>query len=151
MRTIITDHPSIGEFVAQRAKCNYNHGRDTTIGVADSGPDGVFRVIGGVIYTNYTGVSCWMHMAGAHEKWTTRDFIWMAFDYPFNLMGCARVFGLVEASNTLALSIDLRLGFREVARIPGMFASGDALVLSMERENCRWLSVKPRSIRRLEH
>jgi RimJ/RimL family protein N-acetyltransferase len=153
MRRIVVDDERIGPFVAQRAKCNFNPERDTAIGVIGEKTD-LFQdppVLGGVVFSGYTGVSCWLHMAGVHEKWATRDLLWVVFDYSFNLMGCARVFGMVEEANNIALKINMKLGFREVARIPGMFVSGDALVLSMERADCRWLGITPRTVRRLEH
>lgn len=148
MREIVHSRHEIGYYVAERANCTYDPLRDQTLGVVSPSinPFEPPRIRGGVIVTNYTGVSCALHMAGEDEMWTTRDFIWMVFDYTFNQLGCARVFGLVEEANTLALKIDRKLGFREIARIPGMFASGDALVLQLTRADCRWLRVRPRTI-----
>lgn len=148
MRLHVFDRPEIGYFVAEKANCTYDPVRDRTMGIItpNTNPFVPSRIRGGVIVTNYTGVSCALHTAGADEQWVTRDFLWALFDYTFNQLGCARVFGLVEEANERALDIDRRLGFREVARIPKMFASGDALVLQMRREECRWLRLKPRTI-----
>lgn len=143
-RRVVFQHPEVGPFVAQMARCQFNPQSDTTIGVVRSAAGGE-EVIGGNIYTNYTGVACWLHMAG-YEGWATRDFLWAAFHYPFEQLGCARVFGVLEEANTYAMQIDLKLGFEPVARIPGMFASGDGVVLCLEREKCRWLRLRPRTI-----
>jgi hypothetical protein len=103
-----------------------------------------FELLGGVIYTDYTGASVQMHMAGFSPHWMTREFLWMAFDYPFNQLDCKKVFGHVPESNTTALEIDRKLGFKEVAKIEDVFPDGACYVLALAREDCRWLKLKPR-------
>ena len=61
----------------------------------------------------------------------------------FESLGKQRMFGLVPAGNAKALKIDQNIGFREVARIPHGYRTGeDLVVLKMEREECRFAPKK---------
>lgn len=104
------------------------------------------NVAGGVIYTGYTEASINMHVAAFQHMWATRDLLWVVFHYPFVKLGCSKVFAQVPANNTKALELDLHLGFKEEARIADVFPAEDLIVLSMRREDCRWLSIKPRGL-----
>jgi hypothetical protein len=55
---------------------------------------------------------------------------------------CGRryIFGLIPANNEKAHKFDLKMGFKEVARVPDGFAEGiDYIVVRMAREDNRWL------------
>ena len=98
------------------------------------------ELLGGVVYNSYTrGGSINIHMAGFAPFWANKDMMWMAFDYPFNQLGVKKVLALVPASNTLALEIDKKMGFKEEVRIADVYHDGDLVVLGMYREQCRWL------------
>lgn len=148
MKTVVLNDHSVGEFVASRAKCEYNPAVHTTIGVVDSSkaPDDPARIHGGVVFYAYTGSAIWIHVAARDEKWITPDMLWCTFHYPFVQLGCSRLYGLLESANEPALNFDLKLGFEVQATLPGLFASGPGLVICMEREKCRWLKLKPRRL-----
>lgn len=145
-RRVITNHDSIGAFVAEHAKCSYDPGADATIGVVDDTKQGDSWVRGGVIYTGYTGSSLWMHVAARDESWISRDMLWAAFHYPFVQLGCRRVYAIVEEANHHALDFDVKLGFSIHVALPFMFASGAGIVVFMDREACRWLKLRPRAL-----
>jgi hypothetical protein len=128
--------------IAEAAGCIFNPAVDQVISVTSEG-----KLLGGNIYTGYTGVSIQLHMAGFQPNWANRDFLWVSFDYPFNQLGCRKVFGQVPESNTRALEIDLKLGFKIIAKIDDVFPDGACLVLALAREDCRWLNLKPRGLR----
>lgn len=132
-----------GLAIADAAQCPFHALHDVSIARLDDQGE----LLGGVIFTAYTGHSIHMHMAGFRDKWASRDLIWCVFDYPFNQLGCKRVFGQVPETNRKALEIDLKLGFKIVTHIDDVFPDGGVYVLSMTRDDCRWLSVKPRHIR----
>lgn len=96
------------------------------------------KLIGIVGYDNWTGKSCQMHMAGK-EGWLTREFIRVAFSYPFDQLDCNVVIGTVSDDNQIALNLDLRLGFKLIASIPGAHPSGALHILAMQRDQCKWL------------
>jgi RimJ/RimL family protein N-acetyltransferase len=101
------------------------------------------RVTGGCIYTDYNYVSIQMHVAWFEKHMGDIGFLQMAFDYPFNKLMVKKVFGLVAASNEKALAFDHRLGFTTEHIIRDVFPEGDAVVLGMYREDCRWLNLRP--------
>lgn len=125
--------------IAASAGVLLNPQYDTCISVEKGGV-----LYGGVIYQGFTGSSIQMHMAGFSPHWMTKTFLWVAFDYPFNQLGCKIVLGQVSSANTRALEIDKKLGFKEAAKIDGVFPDGACHVLVLAREDCRWLKCKPR-------
>lgn len=106
-----------------------------------------YELLGGVIYTKYTGSSVEMHVAGFTPTWLSRDFLWCAFHYPFEQLGCRRVFALVPSDNLHALTFDTKLGFTPEAVIPDVYPHADLHILSMTRDQCRWLKLQPKALK----
>lgn len=131
-----------GYRIAHAAGCIFNPAADRVISVTSEG-----KLLGGNIYTGYTGASIQLHMAGFTPGWANRDFLWVAFDYPFNQLGCGKIFGQVPESNQRALEIDLKLGFKIVAKIEDVFPDGACYVVALAREDCRWLKLTPRGLK----
>jgi len=102
------------------------------------------ELIAGVLFENFNGRNCWMHVAVAPGEYVTRAFTRYSFEYPFRELGLQRLTGWVEASNTAARDFDERLGF-EVEAVLNSAASdgGPALIYCMRRENCRWIKRDP--------
>lgn len=99
-------------------------------------------VLGVVAYNGFSGAVCCMHCAG-DGNWITREFLKAAFDYPFNKCGIVAIFGMVSASNLLALRLDEHLGFEEVHTVSrGYDGNEDLVILKMTKENCRWIREK---------
>jgi RimJ/RimL family protein N-acetyltransferase len=130
-----------GQRIAAASGTTFNPATDPCISRVEGG-----ELYGGVTYQGYTGASIQMHMAGFAPKWANRDFMWVVFDYPFNQLNCRKVFGQVPETNTKALEIDLKLGFKIVAKIEDVFPDGACYVLALAREDCRWLNLKPRGL-----
>lgn len=130
-----------GHAVSKRAGTTFNPAVDQCIARIENDV-----LLGGVTYQGYTGSSIQMHVGGFVPRWANRDFLWVIFDYPFNQLGCRKVFGQVPETNTRALEIDQKLGFKVVAKIDDVFPDGACLVLALAREDCRWLNIKPRGL-----
>lgn len=120
--------------IATAAGCSFNPECDRCI---SSEKDG--RLLGGVIFTGYTGVSIGLHCAGFDPKWVDRDLLWMAFHYPFVQLNCHKITATIPSGNLKALLFDRKLGFSEEARIKDATPDGDLIILSMRRDECRWL------------
>nr|DAG45496.1 MAG TPA: acetyltransferase [Caudoviricetes sp.] len=106
-----------------------------SIGLLENG-----KLVGGVVYNQYTGNGIAMHVAGLRKGWITRRFIRAAFEFPFVYLGCARVTGLVRTDNPVALDFDKRLGFVEEGVIRKGDDDGcDLILLGMLKEECRWI------------
>lgn len=109
-------------------------------------------LVGGVLFTDYTGESIAMHTASWDEHWINRDLLFVGFDYPFNQLGVKRIFGRLAESNQRALDFNMNAGFRTVARIEGVYKHGIAqLVMRLDRDECRFLTIKPRGIKSNRH
>lgn len=131
-----------GRMIADAAKVNYD--AETMPVISRITADG--KLMGGVIFGDYTGRSIRMHMAG-QPGWASLELIWLVFDYPFNQLNVEMVLGTVPSTDEKVLEYDHRLGFREIARIPGAVLGGDMVILSMLRDECRWLKFRERFMR----
>lgn len=129
---IVFDVDRIALWVCERAGGAYYPGSCQGIAMEE---DGVLTA--GVLYDQFNGRSVCMHVA--IEKPVSRRFTRMAFDYPFNQMKVQKVIGLVDSTNTKALRFDKMLGFIEEARIADAGRCGDLTILTMTRQQCRWI------------
>lgn len=98
-----------------------------------------------MLYSGFTGTAIFCHYAG-DDAWMTRDLIWVGFHYPFVQLGCTRIFGFISSLNSRAMKVSKKLGFIEEARLVGAVPRGDLVVVSMRREDCRWLKLTPRQL-----
>jgi hypothetical protein len=107
------------------------------------------KVAGGFLLTSYTGRggSFLTHVAGFRRGWLTRELLFNTANYCFNHSGCGRIFGQVPATKPKVLAFDLKLGWKEVAFLDGVYPDGGCHVLSMGREDCRWLNWAPRLVK----
>jgi hypothetical protein len=112
-----------------------------------SNVDAEGRLLGGVIYDSYTRNCVFIHQAGFSKRWLTGDMLWVAFDYPFNQLGVGKLAGTIPSSKPELLKFNERLGFREEARIKDAYPDGDMIVLTMTRDGCPWLKLKPKSLK----
>lgn len=105
------------------------------IGLEDDG-----ELLAVVVYNLYSGADIAMHIAAVPgRRWMTREFLRVAFRYPFVQLGCRRVSGYVPASNADALRFDLHLGFvREGVMREALENGEDVIVLGMLEREGRW-------------
>lgn len=95
---------------------------------------------GGVIYRDFTGRSCQIHIASFHPRWFTPQLLWETMHYPFEVRGCEVMFGYIPSFNKASLKFALNIGFRLVSVIEDVFNDGDLLVLALYKEECRFLA-----------
>lgn len=136
MKTLIFNVPAVNDWVSSKI-----YGRDRfppdapSIGLLENG-----RIIGGVVYTMYTGNGIMMNVAGGYKGWINRAFLRAAFAYPFKQLGCTRVSGLVRADNYAAQQFDERLGFKREGLVRHGDDDGtDLIMYGMLREECKWI------------
>ena len=105
------------------------------------------EVLWAVVFDHYEeGGSIQMHIAISDPKVVTRRAICAVFEYPFNQLDVKKVIGVVNSENIKALTFDVRLGFLVEAIITGAYDVGDMYILSMTREQCRWIRGKDHGI-----
>ena len=142
MDHIILNDPDYGHEIARATNTFYDPKCSANIVRTRDG-----EVLAGAIYTQFTGPSVIMHQAVFEEHGLNRDLLFVAFDYPFNQLAVKRIFGFVKETDEKVLAFNRHLGFREVARIEGMYEHDiTCIVMRMDREECRFLSIKPRNI-----
>jgi hypothetical protein len=108
----------------------------------------------GVLYQFWTEKSVWCHMAkkpGVSNPFT-KEFLRLAFSYPFKQVGVEQMLGMVDASNMEARRLDEHFGFKPVSVIPCAGTDGgDLIIYSLKREDCRFIRRKERSDVSLAH
>lgn len=84
-------------------------------------------------------------MAGFDPYWITRNMVWAISGYSFIQLKCAKVIAFIEETNSESLAIARKVGFMEEARIRDACADGDLLILTLHKDDCRHLKIRPRS------
>jgi len=98
-------------------------------------------VVGGWVFERYTGVggAVFSHWAGRDARWLKRWMLRIAAAYVFVQLGVSRVYGECAAKDIRVRRIDERLGFIEIATLPGYFPDDDLVIYEMQLEDCKWL------------
>lgn len=103
-------------------------------------------LLGGAIINSYTGVggSAEVHLCSFRPNWATKALLYSGFYYSFEVLRVNKIFGLVPENNWKAYSLNMHLGFKEEALIPDVFPwqPSGYYVLSMYKEDCKWLKMK---------
>lgn len=138
---IVINYPEHATKIAKQAGALL-HPTDMTIARVDMHG----RLLGGVIYTNYTGASVCIHVGSFRPMWVNRNLLYAVFDYPFNQLGVKKVIGQVPKHNEKAVRFNLSVGFITETVITDVFPEGDMLIMTMYKENCRHLRIVPRNL-----
>lgn len=101
------------------------------------------QIVGAIYYTNFRRSSIEMGWAG-EKGWVTRAHLREIFGYPFNQLGCLRVWGLIDRHNKESRTLAEKLGCRVVGVADDEYGPGrDAIIYSMKRDACRWIEPLP--------
>lgn len=104
------------------------------------------EILVGVVYEGFNQASICMHVAAKPGSlWATKEFLWTAFAYPFNQLQVRKVIGILSGANLPAVRLDLHLGFVHEATLKDAHPDGDLVILTMTREQCRWLNFEGNS------
>ena len=132
-----------GAKIAEAAGCLLDIEHDVVI----SRTDDYGKLLGGVIFREYTGASITIHLAGFSPHWVSRDLIWVVMHYPFVQLSCVSLFAQVRSLNKRAIGFIENFGFKYEVTIPEVYSDGeDLIVYRLRKENCRWLKLKPKNI-----
>lgn len=96
----------------------------------------------GLLYNNFNGRTCAMHIIVQHKRALTRKVVREAFEYPFIDCGLNAVITAVDSKNTESLDLARRVGFKEVHRVVDGGVEGDMVLLQMRHDECRWIKGK---------
>jgi len=131
---IVGQHQEIlGRWICEKTKATYIPDAEQYIGLV--GENGKIKAV--TAYGQFNGASVMVHVA--IEGRLTRDFIRLCYDYPFNQLGVYKLVGLVSSLNEKALKFDLHSGWVEECVIKGGVVGGDLHILTMTREQCKFI------------
>ena len=108
----------------------------STIGLEKDG-----KIVAGVVFQGHNGPNILMHFAlEGSRHLITPAFVCAAFAYPFQVLRCHRVTGLVRTDNVGAQVLDEHLGFvREGVMREGAGDRTDFIMYGMLKRECRFL------------
>jgi RimJ/RimL family protein N-acetyltransferase len=107
----------------------------------DDGAD----ILGVVVLFNYSPpATIEMSIVTESPKWCTRKVLFHCFNYCFNIANVKRIYTQVKGDNRIALEMNRRLGFKEMAVLPDNVVTVDGEVsdnhiFSMTKNECKWL------------
>lgn len=133
-KIITDDQERIGLWLHERIKGIYSPNLGSYIGLEKDG-----QIIAATGYEDYTGKSVRTHIAV--EGKITKEFLRYIFWYPFNQLKVKKLIGLVSSGNEKALKLDKNFGFVEEAVVKDVYEDGDLHILTMTKEQCRFLSI----------
>lgn len=139
------DNVEHGELIAARIPRAYRPGTDHVISRTS---DRTGELMGGVLLGDFTGSMLFIHQAGFQPGWITPDLLWVVFDYAFNQVKATKLCGTIPSGNQALLALNEKLGFKVESRIEDGYPGGNQLLaMTMTRDDCRWLGLKPRKLR----
>jgi len=110
------------------------HDRCVGIGYLKDG-----KLIAGVSFETYTGKSIIGHQR--IDDVTPKGFWIACADYAYNKLKVERITGLVDASNSKAIRVNIHMGYVTEATLKSAGTDGgDLLVMVMWRDKCRILN-----------
>ncbi len=142
--SVVVNAPEPTDFIVRASGANFDVKKDVSfVRLAADG-----RVVGGVLFTDYTLASINVHCAGFSPNWISHDLLWITFDFPFTKLGVGKMIAPVRENNVKSLALLRKLGFTTEARIADVFPNGEAmLVNSLYRKDCRFLGMSPKGYR----
>lgn len=91
------------------------------------------------VMDTWTESSCQVHFAIANPFVLRHGFFQEVSKFVFDTSGRLAMYGLVPADNKKALSVDKKIGFREITRLKDAFKRGvDYVLLEMRAEDCNF-------------
>ena len=99
-------------------------------------------LLGAYIVTAYTGKngSCYLGWIGYRPGWFSRRIGRWVSQHLFLTLACRAVMAEIRSDNARALAIAPRIGFREIARVPGYYPDADGVLLAATPETTPFLS-----------
>lgn len=132
--SLITDFGTVSRWIAPRAECTIPAEKAAAIGWV-----GEKDLTAGVMYEDFTGTSVRATIAVDPPGSLTKGFVYAMFEYPFITLGAEKMIACVERANIRSLELMPRLGFVEEAILTDVYPSGDMVIFTMTRTECKWL------------
>lgn len=137
MKFVISSHQEVlGNWALARIPYSTGWGSFRAIGLVTE-----TEILAAVIYNDFYEAGCAIHIAAVPGKsWLTREFLFAAFDYPFNQLKFRRLTGYVASRNLEAQRLDEHLGFKREGYLRHMLPDDDVILYGMIRNECRYIN-----------
>ena len=132
MASITNDQERIGLWFAEVMGNNYPVKEMVYIATESNG-----KITCATGYNCYLGASIHMHVALKGRF--TKEARWYAFHYPFIELGVNKIIAPIDEKNIKSLNIAKHFGFVTEAIIKDASPNGDLHLLTMTKEQCRYL------------
>ena len=99
------------------------------------------EIVAVVGFCDFTPTSVTMHTASIDTLWLTKDLLWATFDYCFNILKVKVILVTIAGSNDKSLRLCRKLGFVDRVLIEDAHKHGDLAILTMRKEQCKWLDI----------
>lgn len=99
------------------------------------------EIVAVVGFCDFTPTSVTMHTASIDTLWLTKDLLWATFDYCFNILKVKVILATVAGNNKESLRLCRKLGFVDRVLIEDAHKNGDLAILTMRKEQCKWLDI----------
>lgn len=130
---IVTDRQEeLRNWMMERTKGYHDPLMSRFIGLETDG-----RIVAVTGFDCWNGSSCCIHIA--IDGRLTREYTNYVYGYAFDVMKAKKLIGLVSSANEKALKFDKHSGFVEEGRIKDGYPDGDTIILTMTREQCKFL------------
>lgn len=130
---MIVHGPDVCHWVGVHSGGEY-HGGGQGIGILKDG-----RIVCGVLFENCNGRSIQIHVALEPGQRMTREWLYVLFGYAFNQLGVSKIIGPIDSENKASLRFTRHIGFVDEAVIKDAGKHGDLCILTMTRQQCRFL------------
>ena len=129
---LVTDKPGqppvIWQWMHERTHLPWSSDLRCIAAMRDDG-----TIASAVAFNAWTENACWIHVAFDGSHGLTRSLWRAAFEYPLVTCGKKAVYGLTPKRLTDALSMNRKLGFRQIAE------TVDCVMFEMKADECRWI------------
>ena len=129
---IVTGDP-VCAWVADRSGGEY-FGGGVGFGIERNG-----QLVCGVLFENFTGRSMQIHVAKTPDGRMSRAWLRALFRYAFDHCKVNKIIGVIDSENSESLRFTRHIGFTDEAVIKDAGPAGDFHILTMTRNQCRFL------------
>lgn len=97
------------------------------------------RILGVVVFSRFTNGNCEITVAARDPRFISKKFGLAVAFYAFGQLECRRVTAIIAVGNEKSLNLAEQLGFRIEGRLREWYSSGDAFILGLLKDDCKWL------------
>ena len=131
---IVLGH-EVGRWVAAKNNQMYFEANSQAVGWEKDG-----EIVAGVIYDGWNKQSIVCHIAATESL--TATFLAKVFDYSFRQLQVHKMIATVSSKNFKSIQLVTHMGFKEEAKIKDAHPSGDIVIFTMTKEDCKFLGEK---------